>query len=424
MPREGPINCPSWLLNTKISSPSSSVSSSSSSSYSSYSSSSSSSLSFDSDDDIEGSGSKSRRRDRRRDSRRTKSTSRKHTSTINWEYGISTSNDRLWPRDKRYLEVRFLNGGFAEKQLVESLIVKHYHVIPMHIRFRFLQYGDTRSADIRILFTYRGPSSSFIGRDSETVAADEPTMVLNMNRKSSDKIQAEVLHVFGHALGLIHEQQHADCQLTFNRSDLKKRYGYSDDDNRNYDIYSIMHFPALMGETMSFNTHIPLNTVLSEGDRQLLMSLYPARPEHGLRSSLFEPVHPPPVQRQTVYLSESEDKVVRGSSIVIHGSGNVVINGASDVVISGSGKVILHINGAVRKNGSEPLFVNNNRASETSGSGDVYANGSGTANLFGSGSGSFFRRAQEQFMERGGFGNIASFQRRNRGRNSGMTGFL
>ncbi|KAI1651114.1 uncharacterized protein F4817DRAFT_325186 [Daldinia loculata] len=93
-------------------------------------------------------------------------------------------------------------------------------------------------------------------------------------------------------LGLEHEQKNPNCKLEFNRSALK-RDGYNDDSidrdygksrvigNRTtpYDIHSIMHYPVKKGHTVNGNTEIGLNTVLSQGDRQFLMELYPADPE-------------------------------------------------------------------------------------------------------------------------------------------------
>ncbi|KAI4867431.1 hypothetical protein F4820DRAFT_202233 [Hypoxylon rubiginosum] len=360
----------------------------------------------------------------------TNTSRQKHTSTTSGKRsrpadGATTRDDRLWPRDKRYLAVRFLDGSSDERQLVESLVVNHYHAIAMRIRFRFLKFSDATSpSDIRITFTTSGCSSSYLGRDNEKIAKNSHTMKLNMNQTSRSKVQADVLHEFGHALGLIHEPKHPGCKLNFNRTALKNRYGYDDKFiNKNYgvgsvigarttryDIYSIMHYPVEQGDTVSLVTRIPLNTVLSDGDKQLLMSLYPDDPEPkpkpkprvsvpvtvvrpkttsttSATTTLIETPRPKTKkQSQPVYLSGSGNSVVEGGYIVISGSGNVVINGDSEVVMSGSGNVILNGNGTVRKSGCGCLIVNGDCVLEASGSGTVRVRGSGTAKVFGSGS--------------------------------------
>jgi hypothetical protein len=75
----------------------------------------------------------------------------------------------------------------------------------MYIRFRFLKSSSTSLADIRIILTNSDCSSSYVGRFNETGSAKEPTMTLQ-TKQSCDKVQADGLHEFGHALGLIHEQ--------------------------------------------------------------------------------------------------------------------------------------------------------------------------------------------------------------------------
>ena len=99
-----------------------------------------------------------------------------------------------------------------------------------------------------------------------------------------------MLHEFGHALGLEHEQKHPGCTLRFNRTALKNKQGYDDDFvDRNYGKEAvigvrttsyntdfIMHYPVERGDTMSGFTHVPLNAVLSSGDWNILKEMYPA----------------------------------------------------------------------------------------------------------------------------------------------------
>ncbi|OTB13289.1 hypothetical protein K445DRAFT_13967 [Daldinia sp. EC12] len=334
-----------------------------------------------------------------------------HKSTRHWADGTAVRDERLWPRDKHHLNVRFLDGEPEDKQLVENVVVKYYHTIPMSIRFRFLRSNDTRSSDIRITFVRSGSSSSCVGRWSEEVAMNKPTMELNINHNDASKKQADILHEFGHALGLEHEHTHPDCKIRFNRPVVMEKRNLNDERfNRNYekssviigrttpyDVDSIMHYPVEKWETMSLTTDIPLNTVLSRGDRKLLMSLYPIESEP--EPKVPEPVvvaRPTPTtivekpQRkitykpQPVYISGSGSHTVQGGYVVIRGSGSVTINGDSEVDIRGSGSVLLNGNGIVRKRGSGSLAVNGNCMLEASGSGSVYVRGTGTAKVTGS----------------------------------------
>ncbi|KAK3933683.1 hypothetical protein QBC46DRAFT_432030, partial [Diplogelasinospora grovesii] len=197
-----------------------------------------------------------------------------------------------WPSDKHRLRVRFLDGSTWERDEVKHLITKHYHSIPMRIRFEFLKKGSTGPSDIRINFT--DESKSYIGRDAENYP-DKPTMWLNMhpNRPSTKgkrwKRQADVLHEFGHALGMVHEQQHPDCRANWDYRVLQAKHGWDAQKvHRNYkkvdalkarltpyDPESIMHYGVTKGDTKSQNMEVPQNNVLSEGDKRFLMAIYP-----------------------------------------------------------------------------------------------------------------------------------------------------
>ncbi|KAK4099837.1 zincin [Parathielavia hyrcaniae] len=206
-------------------------------------------------------------------------------------------NDCLWPPYKHRLVVHFLNGSPWEQQTVKHLVAKHYHAVPMRLRFEFPDShhlgASGPESDIRVLFSNH--SHSYIGRQADNFPG-QPTMWLDMHPGSSwrsadetrEHMQSNVLHEFGHALGMIHEQQHPDCRANWNYRVLQGKLGWDHEKTRRaydkvypwpaatpYDPQSIMHYPVARGDTESGRMFVPLNSVLSDGDKRFLAALYP-----------------------------------------------------------------------------------------------------------------------------------------------------
>jgi hypothetical protein len=277
-------------------------------------------------------------------------------------------NDLLWPPDKHYLKVRFLNGITWEKDTVKCVVRNHYHAIPMRIRFKFLEKGAADASDIRISFATI--SNSWIGRDAEKFPK-ETTMRLNMHPCIDNpedrrlKRQADILHEFGHALGMMHEHQHPDCSFNWNYGGLQARYGWDAQKVQNnydrllsmrtcfgpYDRKSIMHYPIQPGDTHSLMTRVPLNTVLSDGDKKFLASIYPVaratkpskkppKPptKKPLKPPTKKPTKPPSRPRRTETHKKAEPK--RDKSLVHH-KRQVMSGSGSFVVVQGGGNVVM-----------------------------------------------------------------------------------
>jgi hypothetical protein len=78
---------------------------------------------------------------------------------------------------------------------------------------------NTKRTDIRISFDYEG-SWSMIGRSCR-LETDEKLPTMNfgwLDESTSDgEVRAVVLHEFGHALGMVHEHQHPEHAIAWNK---------------------------------------------------------------------------------------------------------------------------------------------------------------------------------------------------------------
>ncbi|KAI1188282.1 hypothetical protein F5B17DRAFT_429698 [Nemania serpens] len=309
-----------------------------------------------------------------------------------------------WPHDKHHLKVYFMSGSDYEKQLVESLVTQHYNSIPMRLRFKFPSPGDIYSSDIRVLFTHE--SKAYYGRDAQKHPG-EPTLWLKrnpgLNRPDDNraKLQADILHEFGHALSLKHEHKHPGCNIQWNYpvikhsgwDDHKARMNYAKStstaqnyrwDNKPYDRKSIMHYSVRRGETQSGLLQIPTNTVLSDGDREMLSRLYPpvviAKPSVKLLVAP-EKEHKKKKREPTRRLDLVPDPKVRktdNASATVKGGGTVVVSDNAQVVVYGDSIARASDNASVWVKGSGSARVKDNASVQFSGKGSGKATGNGS----------------------------------------------
>ncbi|KAJ5135707.1 uncharacterized protein N7515_004985 [Penicillium bovifimosum] len=339
----------------------------------------------------------------------------------------------LWPANKHVLNVCFLNGGEYEQNTVKSLIKKYYHSIPMRLRFKFLPGRDMSSSDIRILFS--DCSKAYIGRQAESYPG-QPTMWLNMYPRyptqdaARNKVQADVLHEFGHALGLVHEHKHPHCKANWNYDRLMRRnqwgldtvrYNYNDDTHsavnakwdRAYDPYSIMHYPIARGDTQSAVREVPENIVLSAIDKETLALLYPVvavvkqhptvhqeptrkhekekrekKPKEPTKKDKKEKEARPKKEkpRQKVYIGGNDSAVVSGGYVEISGNAEATIHGSGQVVASGNSDVVVYGDSTVWASGNADVYVNGGGSATVSGNATVKFTGTGTGKVTGNGS--------------------------------------
>ncbi|HWI71181.1 MAG TPA: hypothetical protein VNT55_04445 [Baekduia sp.] len=109
----------------------------------------------------------------------------------------------------REIRVRFLEGDPGLREKVRAVAERWVGEDMANLSFLWVDQGPE---EIRIAFEPGKGSWSVLGRECETVAADQPTMNFGWLTPAStdDAIRRVVLHEFGHALGLIHEHQNPE----------------------------------------------------------------------------------------------------------------------------------------------------------------------------------------------------------------------
>ena len=340
----------------------------------------------------------------------------------------------LWPPSKHVLNVCFLNGGEYERNTVKSLVKTHYNSIPMRLRFKFISAQDISSSDIRV--TFADHSKAYVGCQAQNFPG-QPTLWLNMHPRLSTqdaiqcKVQADVLHEFGHALGLVHEHKHPQCRAKWNYGRLMDRSGWQldmvrrnyDDDtysaintkwNRAYDPKSIMHYAIARGDTQSGVRDVPENILLSDIDKQTLSLLYPSaavvkKPpkvsqeltkKHGSEKKKEKKkskvstknekkekeVHVKKVKSpQKIYIHGNDSAVVCGGHVEVSGNGSATIHGGGQVVVSGNGDAIVYGDSTVWASGNADVYVKGGGSARVSGNATVIFTGEATGEVTGNG---------------------------------------
>ena len=183
------------------------------------------------------------------------------------------------------IRVGFIGGSPEQRRKVEALASEWTKFANVH--FKFVQSGES---DVRVAFDSSAGSWSFVGTDALAVDKKEPTMNLAWIEREN------VLHEFGHVLGLIEEHQNPNAKIKWNRAAiLKSLQGppnfWSRDqieekvfkqvpreqlgDYRDFDPKSIMTFAFPPEQTGG--VALGLATDLSESDKALVRQLYPDR---------------------------------------------------------------------------------------------------------------------------------------------------
>ena len=197
---------------------------------------------------------------------------------------------KLWANG-RTLKIAFIDDPDDEHK--QKIIRAASQWLPyINLSFDFV---DGLEGDIRIA-TKNNINSSILGTDALLIHPDWPTMDLGVEPEHED-FEVIVTHEFGHALGAMHEHQHPEANIPW---DKPKVYEFYQNREMNpltkeqvdmnlfqpfntieaiytpYDRKSIMHHPVANTLTLG-DWEIPINRKISRKDKQLMKLLYPKR---------------------------------------------------------------------------------------------------------------------------------------------------
>lgn len=166
----------------------------------------------------------------------------------------------------------------------------------------YLDFGNHRSADVRVTFNPGGGHWSKIGTDAKKTPANQPTMNLALTSRSSrSEIRRVVLHEFGHAMGFIHEHQNPRGGIRWDRPkvyryfkqtqgwdkakvdhNIFREYSRDSVNASRFDKKSIMLY-SFPKELTTDGSSTSWNTRLSDLDKRHAARLYPWTPHSLVR---------------------------------------------------------------------------------------------------------------------------------------------
>jgi serralysin len=135
-----------------------------------------------------------------------------HPSDTTTIFPIIVAKHQCW-RSGSNLRICFVNGALEIQQKIQQVAFEWTDYA--NIKFQFVQ---DKGAEIRITFQENG-SWSYIGTDALEIPYDEATMNFGWLTKDlpDNEFSWIVLHLFGHALGLIHEHQNPAAGIHWNK---------------------------------------------------------------------------------------------------------------------------------------------------------------------------------------------------------------
>lgn len=191
------------------------------------------------------------------------------------------------------IKIKFLNGS----EYLHNKVKLYASYWLKYANLNFVYVEPNEKSDIKIAFKWDCDYSSwsYLGTDCKRIAQHKPSMNFGwFNELTSEpEFERVILHEFGHALGLIHEHQHPQVGIQWNKeavydyyktmegwdeksieNNIFKKYtttqtNYSQFDSQSIMLYSISSQLTLNGFSVGWN-HI-----LSETDKNFIAQMYP-----------------------------------------------------------------------------------------------------------------------------------------------------
>lgn len=214
---------------------------------------------------------------------------------------------------KKWQNGRTINCAFiGGEKAVHDKVIKWAKTWETYANLKFNFVSDLNKSDIRIAFDKTDGSWSYIGTDSLTIPKTEATMNYGWLTPSTDDSEYSrvVLHEFGHAIGFIHEHQHPEVGIPWNKDAVYAYYmgppnNWSKDSvdnnlfkkyNKNITQYSVWDKNSIMSyavpkQLTDGNFSIGWNRILSDVDKIFVQTMYPfPKPEAdaGFLTRLYE----------------------------------------------------------------------------------------------------------------------------------------